>query len=133
MAPPSFSQPRSSVSSVREWPKPRVTWMLLLLCGSKLAYLMETQIPNAISVDVTDDALIVVLSDARSISVPLAWYPRMLHGTTTERMDWRLIGEGQGLHWEALDEDISVENLLAGRHSGESQTSFKRWLESRSR
>jgi len=64
--------------------------------------------------------------------VPVAWYPRLSHGTSQERDDWRLIGNGRGINWPALDEDISVENLLAGQPSGESQTSFKRWLDQRS-
>src|SRR5215467_10009961 len=79
---------------------------------------------------VEDDALIVDLSDGRTISVPLAWYPRLLHGKTEERNNWRLIGDGQGMHWPGLDEDISVQNLLQGQPSGESQASFKQWLES---
>jgi hypothetical protein len=86
---------------------------------------------KAQSVAVTDDALAVDLNDGRSISVPLAWFPRLLHGTREERDNWRLIGEGEGIHWPDLDEDISVENLLAGKPSGESQSSFKRWLEKR--
>ncbi|HWW76818.1 MAG TPA: DUF2442 domain-containing protein [Pyrinomonadaceae bacterium] len=86
---------------------------------------------KAQSVTVTDDALAVDLSDGRSISVPLAWFPRLLHGTQEERDNWRLIGEGEGIHWPDLDEDIRVENLLAGKPSGESQSSFKRWLEKR--
>ena len=80
---------------------------------------------------VQDDALIVDLSDGRTISVPIAWYPRLLHGKTEERNNWRLIGDGEGMHWPDLDEDISVQNLLLGQPSGESQASFKRWLESR--
>jgi hypothetical protein len=66
-----------------------------------------------------------------TISVPLGWYPRLLHGTPGERNHWRLIGGGEGIHWPDLDEDISVENLLAGKPSGESQRSFKRWLQER--
>lgn len=89
---------------------------------------VEIEIPNAIAIEITEDALTVELSDGRSISVPLAWYPRLLHATAMERANWRLIGKGQGMHWDDLDEDISVEGLLAGRHSGESQSSFKRWL-----
>ena len=85
----------------------------------------------ATSVTVTDDALVVELSDGRTVSVPLAWYPRLLHGTAGERRGWRLIGGGEGVHWPDLDEDISVEGLLAGRPSGESQRSLKRWLASR--
>jgi hypothetical protein len=83
------------------------------------------------TVTVTDEALTVDLSDGRTLSVPLAWYPRLLHGSAAERENWRLIGRGEGIHWPALDEDISVENLLAGRASGESQSSLKRWLAQR--
>ncbi|MDQ3687508.1 MAG: DUF2442 domain-containing protein [Acidobacteriota bacterium] len=80
---------------------------------------------------VTDDTLTIDLNDGRTISVPLAWYPRLLHGTQAERNNWRLIGDKEGIHWPDLDEDISVENLLLGNPSGESQSSFKRWLEKR--
>ncbi len=80
---------------------------------------------------VTDDTLTIDLNDGRTISVPLAWYPRLLHGTQAERNNWRLIGDKEGIHWPDLDEDISVENLLLGKPSGESQSSFKRWLEKR--
>ncbi len=92
---------------------------------------VEMEIPNAESVSVTEDALSVDLSDGRSVSVPLAWYPRLLHGTKAERERWRLLGRGEGIHWEDLDEDISVESLLAGRRSGETQESLKKWLSSR--
>ncbi len=92
---------------------------------------VEMRVPDAVGVEVTDDALIVELNDGRAISVPLAWYPRLLHATPKEQDNWRLIGRSQGIHWEDLDEDISVEGLLAGRASGESQTSFKRWLDGR--
>jgi hypothetical protein len=86
----------------------------------------------AANVEVSDDTLIVELVDGRVLSVPVAWYPRLSHGTAIERSNWRFIGTGRGIHWPALDEDISVENLLAGKHSGESQSSFKKWLEARS-
>src|SRR6266852_4870801 len=98
---------------------------------SSLAF--EIRQARASHVTVTDDTLTVDLADGRTISVPLAWYPRLLHSTTEERNHWRLIGQGEGIHWPDLDEDISVENLLAGQPSGESQRSFQRWLESRSR
>lgn len=80
---------------------------------------------------ITDDALIVDLSDGRTVSVPLAWFPRLLHGTASERNQWRLIGNGEGIHWPDLDEDVSVENLIFGKPSGESQQSFQRWLDQR--
>jgi hypothetical protein len=89
---------------------------------------VETQVPTATHVHASDDALSVDLSDGRTISVPIAWYPRLSHGTADERAHWRLIAGGRGIHWASLDEDISVENLLAGRPSSESQTSFRRWL-----
>lgn len=79
----------------------------------------ETPVVRVQDVTATEEALTVDLSDGRSISVPLAWFPRLMHGTSAERSNWRLIGQGVGIHWPALDEDVSVENLLAGRASGE--------------
>lgn len=81
---------------------------------------------------VSEDTLAVDLLDGRTISVPLAWYPRLWHGTEAERANWRLIGQGVGIHWPDLDEDISVEGLILGRPSNESQRSLSRWLEGRS-
>lgn len=92
---------------------------------------VNQQIPGAQDVKVTDDTLSVDLEDGRTISVPLAWFPRLVHATAEERNHWRLIGSGEGIHWEDLDEDISIEGLLAGHASGESQVSFKNWLEKR--
>ena len=92
---------------------------------------IEIEIPSAEKVIVTDDTLSVDLSDGRTISVPIAWYPRLSHSSPDERGNWRLIGRGQGIHWEDIDEDISVEGLLAGKPSSESQASFRKWLESR--
>ena len=79
----------------------------------------------------TDDLLTAELADGRIISVPLAWYPRLAHATEDERNNWELYAGSQHIHWEDLDEDISVEGLLAGRRSRESQASLKRWLEAR--
>jgi hypothetical protein len=92
---------------------------------------INIEIPDAVNVEVTDEELKVELSDGRTITVPLVWYPRLLHAAQAERSNWRFIGRGDGIHWRDLDEDISVESLLAGRHSGESQASLKRWLEDR--
>ena len=92
---------------------------------------VEIAVPSADNVTVTDDALSIDLSDGRTISAPLAWFPRLVHATQQERNNWRLIGKGHGIHWEDIDEDISVEGLLAGKPSGESQASFKKWLERR--
>ncbi len=93
---------------------------------------VEIRVPEALNVSLTDDTLNVDLSDGRSISVPIAWFPRLLHASKQERSNWRLIGKGHGIHWENIDEDISVEGLLAGRPSGESQQSFQKWLAKRS-
>ncbi len=93
---------------------------------------VDIRIPEALNVLLTDDTLSVDLSDGRSISVPIAWFPRLLHSTEQERNNWRLIGRGQGIHREDIDEDISIEGLIAGLPSGESQESFKKWLAKRS-
>lgn len=87
----------------------------------------------ATHVEVGEDTLAVELADGRTIAVPLAWYPRLAQGSAGERQSWRLLGGGRGIHWPALDEDVSVANLLAGQPSAESQTSFKKWLASRSK
>ena len=83
------------------------------------------------SVIFSEDSMTVNLDDGRTLSVPLAWYPRLLHAAREERAKYELIGEGEGIHWPALDEDISVEGLLAGRRSAESDTSLSRWLKNR--
>lgn len=93
--------------------------------------LTEIQVAKAQQVTVTEDALTVDLTDGRTLSVPLAWYPCLVHGMPQERNHWRLIGEGEGIHWPDLDEDLSVEGLLLGRPSSESQQSFQRWLDER--
>jgi hypothetical protein len=86
---------------------------------------------GAQNVVITGTALNVELADGRSVSVPLEWYPRLAAAAKPERANWSLIGRGEGIHWPDLDEDISVDNLLAGTRSGESQQSFKRWMDSR--
>jgi len=75
-------------------------------------------------VTLTNNSLIVQLNDGRTVSAPLSWYPRLLHGTPEERRNWRLIGSGEGIHWPDLDEDLSIESLISGRPSGESQESL---------
>lgn len=89
------------------------------------------QLASILEVSVSEDTLSVELHDGRTISVPLEWYPRLVYGTMQERNNWRLIGRGIGVHWPDLDEDISAENIVLGQPSGESQRSFKRWLEAR--
>jgi hypothetical protein len=86
---------------------------------------------KAQDVKLTEDTLTVDLLDGRTISVPLAWYPRLFHAMPKERSNWRLIARGEGIHWPDLDEDISVEGLLLGLPSGESQSSLEKWLHSR--
>jgi hypothetical protein len=93
----------------------------------------EQRRPEALNVVVTDDTLTVDLADGRTLSVPIAWYPRLAHGTTSERRNWSVIGRGEGIHWSELDEDVSVEALLAGKASAESHVSFVEWLRSRPR
>ncbi len=96
---------------------------------------MTTLVPErdvfAESVRCSGDSLTVELDDGRSLSVPLAWYPRLLDGTQAERDDYELIGGGEGIHWPRLDEDISVVGLLAGRRSAESAASLAQWRRKR--
>lgn len=85
----------------------------------------------AVDISFSQEAMHVALDDGRAISVPLAWYPRLYHGTQSERKRFELIGDGEGIHWPELDEDISVEGLIAGKRSAESASSLARWLENR--
>ena len=94
---------------------------------------VEIKVPSAIGVEVSENTLSVELNDGRTISVPVGWYPRLTHATQQERDNWTIIGGGQGIHWEDIDEDISVEGLLRGKPSGESQSSLRKWLKSRDR
>ncbi|MGE0362460.1 MAG: DUF2442 domain-containing protein [Vicinamibacterales bacterium] len=89
--------------------------------------------PTATDVRVTRDLLIVALRDGRVVSVPLTWYPRLAAGTPRERAAWQLIGPGIGIHWPALDEDVSVQALLNGQGSAESVRSLRQWQRSRQR
>jgi hypothetical protein len=91
---------------------------------------LETD-PAAAGVEVTADRLVVELADGRTIAAPLSWFPRLLHGTGEERANWQLLGEGYAIEWPDLDEHIGIAGLLAGRGSGESEASFRRWLEAR--
>ena len=93
--------------------------------------IVKLVVSGAMTLAVTEDTLTADLMDGRTISVPLDWYPRLVHATPEERNNWEIHAAGQHLHWPDLDEDISVEGLLAGRKSGESQRSFKRWLEAK--
>jgi hypothetical protein len=93
--------------------------------------MIRVETAYAKSIAVTNDALTVELDDGRTISVPLTWYPRLVHATPEERDNWERLGGGIHIHWPDLDEDLSVEGLLAGRKSGESTRSFAKWLEAK--
>ena len=88
---------------------------------------------RARSDQVTDDAVVVDLIDGRTISTPLAWYPRLVHGSAAERAKFELIGNGEGIHWPDLDEDLSIEGMLAGQPSREKPESVERWLANRTK
>jgi hypothetical protein len=94
---------------------------------------VDSRTTLATGVEVSDDTLSVELADGRTIAAPLAWYLRLAQATAADRASWRLIADGRGIHWPAIDEDISVANLLAGQASAESQSSFKKWLASRAK
>ena len=91
----------------------------------------EPRMADVVSVAVTNDELKAQFSDGRRVSVPLSWYPRLFHATPEERNNWRLIGQGDGVHWPALDEDISAANIIFGQPSGESQRSLGKWMKAR--
>jgi hypothetical protein len=86
---------------------------------------------RAQDVKIDEDRLVVDLTDGRSISAPLAWYPRLWHSRPEERVHNEIIGDGAYIHWPELDEDLSVAGILAGRRSGESLASLQRWLDAR--
>jgi len=92
--------------------------------------MLETE-PLATQISIIDEKLVVDLVDGRSLSVPLSWYPRLLHASPAERQHWQLLGDGYAIEWPDLDEHIGIEGLLAGRSSGESRQSFERWLTTR--
>ncbi|MEX0777633.1 MAG: DUF2442 domain-containing protein [Phycisphaeraceae bacterium] len=96
-----------------------------------MASVTETRAAHAVKAVVTDDTLSVWLDDGRTITTPLAWYPRLMHATEAERQRFRIIGDGQGLHWPDLDEDLSVAGMLAGQPSGEGPESLAKWLAAR--
>ncbi len=103
---------------------------------SSLGFQNETHVSDesyaqAVHVETGKDFLRVFLTDGRVIAVPLSWYPRLCHGTAEEAKQWTIPGQGRGISWPGLDEDISVCGLLDGFPSGESARSYGRWLQAR--
>jgi hypothetical protein len=78
--------------------------------------------PRAVEVATTDDELSVVLADGRRISVPLTWFPRLLHATPLQRQRFELLGDGEGIHWPDVDEDLSMAGLLRGTPASQKGT-----------
>lgn len=95
------------------------------------SFMIDIEIANAVDLTILDETLTVGLDDGRVLSTPISWFPRLLHGTDKERNNYRFIGNGSGIHWPDLDEDISVQSLIAGHHSQESQKSLEKWLKNR--
>ena len=94
---------------------------------------LEIREARAQSIEVQDDSIVVQLVDGRTIIVPLAWYPRLRYGSPDERQHFQILGDGAYVHWPDLDEDLSIDGMVAGHRSGESAMSLKRWLSSRGR
>ena len=105
-------------------------WTILFWRHGMTTLVLEHD-PIAITVEVTDEHIQIHLADGRIISAPLEWYPRLAHATLSERNHYELLGRGSAIGWPELDEHLSVESILAGRSSGESQHSFQRWLATR--
>ncbi len=80
--------------------------------------------PKATTVVCSNDELRVSLTDGRTLTVPMAWFPRLVHASSDERADYELLGDGEGIHWPQVDEDISVAELLAGQPSVEARGAF---------
>ena len=94
---------------------------------------VEVQEARAKSVKVSNEGLTVDLVDGRTIMVPLAWFPRLWHGTPQERNHFEIFGDGAYIHWPDVDEDLTVTGLLQGRRPGEGTKSLKAWHEARRR
>jgi Protein of unknown function (DUF2442) len=97
------------------------------------ASIPELDIPSVADVCTGPRRLCFHLSDGRTVSAPIDWFPRLVHGSVRERRNWKIVGAGFGVHWPDLDEDVSVENMLLGQRSVESERSLRDWLDSRPR
>ena len=93
--------------------------------------IIDVQDLRAQEVEVTEDTLVVSLTDGRVISTPLAWFPRLWYGTSKERANFEIIGDGYYIHWPELDEDVGIEGILLAKRSTESPQSFEKWLQTR--
>ena len=91
----------------------------------------EIQEARAQGVEVRGNDLVIDLVDGRTVTVPVAWYPRLWYGSPEERARFEIIGDGAYIHWPDLDEDLTVAGILAGRRSGENPESLKKWLATR--
>jgi len=80
---------------------------------------LAIQIPRAYSVECTEQELIVFLTDGRYLSVPIAWFPRLMKANVEQKADYEILGDGEGIHWQQIDEDISIFGLLIGKPSVE--------------
>lgn len=89
---------------------------------------LQQSVPSAVKLHFSGSGFTVDLEDGRSISIPLVWFPRLFHASESELNHWRLIGRGSGIHWEDIDEDISIESIVSDKQSSESQQSLKKWL-----
>jgi hypothetical protein len=77
-----------------------------------MSFSIVSKSKNAVNIVFSDSKMIVFLEDGRELSVPLEWFPRLRKATKEQLEKWRFIGKGEGVHWEEIDEDISIENLL---------------------
>jgi hypothetical protein len=98
-----------------------------------IASIPELEVPLVADVCVGPRRLSFHFADGRIVSVPIEWFPRLTHGSKRERRNWELVGAGFGVHWPDLDEDVSVENMLLGQRSVESERSLRAWLDGRPR
>ena len=86
---------------------------------------------RAQGVEIREDTIVLNLVDGRTMTVPIVWYPRLWYGTKEERAHFELLDEGRYIHWPDLDEDLSIDGMVAGRRSGETADSLRKWLAAR--
>ncbi len=92
---------------------------------------IEVRDARAQAIEVQEDTILLNLVDGRTMTVPIVWYPRLWYGTKAERAHFELLDEGRYVHWPDLDEDLSIEGMVAGRRSGENAESLRKWLAAR--